>query len=278
MPSTYAHFRFGKDVFSELSRERAEVITRYRELYDIGLHGPDIFFYYDPLRKNAVQQLGNQLHEQSGREVFGRFAGVFENAKGNTDAKQAYLYGFLCHFALDSVCHRYVNQAAAEKRISHVGIESEFERSLMEIDGLEPLSQKLTGHIHPTLVNASVISRFFDTVDAATVQKALRSMLFFHALLYAPGNCGGILKRGTLLTGMRLIGQYHTFSGLMIPAHHNPKCEESNIRLGELYNTAVPLAVRLIEGFHLETPAVFLSDKAFDRNFESELPHGLGDL
>ena len=51
MPATYAHFRFGREVLRRLSPETREAITPRIQLYHIGLHGPDIFFYYHPLSK-----------------------------------------------------------------------------------------------------------------------------------------------------------------------------------------------------------------------------------
>ena len=52
MPSTYAHRRFGADVLVQLPRELREKITPYRPLYDMGLHGPDLMFYYRALQSN----------------------------------------------------------------------------------------------------------------------------------------------------------------------------------------------------------------------------------
>ncbi|MCD8326229.1 MAG: hypothetical protein LUC90_05955 [Lachnospiraceae bacterium] len=45
MPTTYTHYKFGTEVIKALPaplRARAE---QYRELYDIGQHGPDILFW-----------------------------------------------------------------------------------------------------------------------------------------------------------------------------------------------------------------------------------------
>ena len=67
MPSTYAHRRFGADVLVQLPRELREKITPYRPLYDMGLHGPDLMFYYRALQSNPVNRLGNAMHEQPGR-------------------------------------------------------------------------------------------------------------------------------------------------------------------------------------------------------------------
>ena len=76
MPSTYAHRRFGADVLVQLPRELREKITPYRPLYDMGLHGPDLMFYYRALQSNPVNRLGNAMHEQPGRVFFTRARGV----------------------------------------------------------------------------------------------------------------------------------------------------------------------------------------------------------
>ena len=46
MPSTYAHRRFGANVLEHLPDEVRVQLEMNRELYDIGLHGPDLLFYY----------------------------------------------------------------------------------------------------------------------------------------------------------------------------------------------------------------------------------------
>ena len=48
MPSTYAHRRFGTNVLEHLPDELRAQLEQNRELYDIGLHGPDLLFYWHP--------------------------------------------------------------------------------------------------------------------------------------------------------------------------------------------------------------------------------------
>ena len=43
MPTTYAHYKFGKEVISALPRPLRSTVENHRELFDIGLHGL-IFF------------------------------------------------------------------------------------------------------------------------------------------------------------------------------------------------------------------------------------------
>lgn len=66
MPSTYAHYIFGQQIRGRLSGYERKVIDKYPELFNIGLHGPDILFYYRPLGKNKVNQLGSRMHSESG--------------------------------------------------------------------------------------------------------------------------------------------------------------------------------------------------------------------
>ena len=56
MPSTYAHYRIGQEVYGKLEGEPKKIIEKYKELYDIGLHGPDILFYYKPLYEHPVNK------------------------------------------------------------------------------------------------------------------------------------------------------------------------------------------------------------------------------
>ena len=45
MPTTYTHYRFGKDVYKQLDISAQEMVDSFRGLYDNGLHGPDLLFY-----------------------------------------------------------------------------------------------------------------------------------------------------------------------------------------------------------------------------------------
>ena len=149
MPSTYAHRRFGADVLERLPAELQEKIAPYRELYDIGLHGPDLLFYYHAAKSTPVSALGNAMHEQPGAVFFERARGVVNKAK-NRDAALAYALGFLCHFALDSTCHPRVEQDVRDSGVSHCEIETEFDNMLLRRDGKAGESDRavLSGHHH----------------------------------------------------------------------------------------------------------------------------------
>ncbi len=66
MPSTYAHRRFGADVLEHLPAP-CRKSWKTGSCIDIGLHGPDLLFYYHAAKSTPVGALGNAMHEQPGR-------------------------------------------------------------------------------------------------------------------------------------------------------------------------------------------------------------------
>ena len=116
MPTTYAHDLFGKRVYRKLSAKLQHLIRSNGNLYRIGQHGPDILFYYF-ISKNPVTQYGVQMHGRKAREFFEK--GMAKVREEKNPALMAYLLGFGCHYILDSTCHPYVNQVAAEGKVSH---------------------------------------------------------------------------------------------------------------------------------------------------------------
>ena len=161
MPTTYAHYKFGEEVMSALPRPLQNSIENKRELFDIGLHGPDILFYYRPILKNKVTSQGYAMHDRPADEFFNRAAEVIAKAE-DPAAARAYIYGFICHFALDSECHPYVEKMIQVSGISHSEIEMEFDRMLLTEDFLNPVRHDSAKHIHPTIENGRVIAPFFD--------------------------------------------------------------------------------------------------------------------
>lgn len=242
MPSTYAHYKFGKTVLEQYPAPLAKIVREHRQLYNIGLHGPDILFYYRALTNNPVNAVGFGMHAKSAREFFAPAKQAYAAAE-DKGAALAYLLGFVCHFALDSACHGYIENKIAVSGVTHTEIESEFDRSLLLQDGREPLSAKLTYHIVPSEKNARVIAPFFAGVSAKQVQKALRSMLFYNGLLRAPHQP----KRGFVRLCLRLTGNFKEMHGMMLAKQPISACEDSCLRLSKLMDKAVVRCVLLSE-------------------------------
>ena len=134
MPTTYTHYAYGQEVFHKLPEELQRKIEPYIAYYNIGVHGPDILFYYHSYCKNKVNQYGVKVHHEPAREFFKRAFKVFQAQKNRNEAF-AYLAGFMTHFILDSSCHPYVRKRIKETGISHTEIETDWDFEVMQRDG-----------------------------------------------------------------------------------------------------------------------------------------------
>ena len=102
MPDGYAH---------KYNAQQAMHIAGYKprnyRAFILGCNGPDMLYFYqmyNPRRKISMKKLAMRMHtEKTGlflQNLF-RFA--------QTNAQKDYCLGFLCHYALDSVMHPYIN-------------------------------------------------------------------------------------------------------------------------------------------------------------------------
>ncbi|HIW80319.1 MAG TPA: zinc dependent phospholipase C family protein [Candidatus Acetatifactor stercoripullorum] len=267
MPSMYAHHKMGLQVKALLGKPERQIIEKYPQLFLIGLHGPDILFYYKPLSSNPVNRTGYGMHDKPGSYFFARAAKVIKS-RPDKEACLSYVYGFICHFALDVTCHGYIDEKIKKSGVSHTEIEAEFDRELMTRDGLNPIRQKLAGHIAATPENAAVIQAFFPKITARQTLKALKGTIFYNNLLVAPSP----LKRGLIYAVLKLSGNYEKIHGLVLPYKRNEKCADSTRRLTILYDEAKKLAVKLIGEY-----GDFLSGErklspVYEKTFDSKLP------
>jgi len=264
MPTTRAHYKHGEEVRTKVNAKAQEIIDKYPELFHFGVHGPDLLFYNDALKKNHVNQEGARLHSLPGSYFFENAVSVLEALKeeGNNDYKPAlsYVYGFLCHFALDVCCHGYVQEKMDASGVSHTEIEAEMDREILVREGLDPIRTKLTGHLVPSGKNARVISRFYaEEITQEDVYKAMKDMVWFLNALVLPNK----VVRGMVYRLLKAVKQYDTKHGLIINYEKNPECADSTEKLLALSEDAVVLATELIDSFP------DLSNDAFRFNFTS---------
>lgn len=243
MPSTYAHYYFGQLVLKQLPKDKQKIIQENRQLFDIGLHGPDIVFYHQPLKKNAICSSGYAMHDKSGKDFFEKALKIYQT-QDDKQAHLSYLYGFVCHFALDMLCHPYVEQYIRDYNVSHTRIEVAFDRSLLLDNGFNPIAYHLSQHIYPSTKASQVISPYFELTEPKDIMKSLKSMNFYHKLLHAKNP----IKRAILNVGMDIVGA-SGFKDQIMLSEDDPNCEKSNHDLKELLLEAVDNAVLLMDSF-----------------------------
>lgn len=241
MPSVYAHYRFGRDIIEQLPEATKKQVIRYRELFDIGLQGPDILFFYHPFYRNYVNQLGSQIHRWQGRRFFESAARIIRNRR-NKAAFIAYICGMVCHYALDLTCHSYICRLVTENHLNHSAIEGAFERSLIVEDHLR-LNTLVTGSLKVSRRNAAVIHQFYGRTTGKQILSALRMMILCNDGLRMKES--NIIKR-ILFFILRLVGKYESIAGMVITPQPKPEFSESDRELRRRYELAKPLALRLI--------------------------------
>lgn len=113
-----------------------------------------------------------------------------------------------------------------------------------------------------------MISPFYPGISPAQIHKSLHSIIFQNKLLLAKSDA----KRRLIYTIMRLTGNYEELHGMVISPHGNPRCEDSNAKLQELYRLAEGRANSFITSFdgYLNRKQAF--DPIFEYNFGGVLP------
>lgn len=265
MPAAYAHYRFGQEVLALLPEAEKAVAERYRSLFEIGLHGPDILFYYRPLSRNAVNRTGTLAHAIPGRVYFSQMWDVVQQQE-NPEPYLAYLYGFLCHFTLDSACHGYINETGRTSPYSHSELETELDRYFLIADGRNPMRYKPTGHLHPTGENAAVIAAFFPRITPQEIRESLSTMILVENLWVASNP----VKRGLVLAAVRAVGMYDYARGLMRPYEAPGACVGLLPPIVEMYGRAVPRAARFISSFAEMAQGILPFDPCFALPFDPQ--------
>lgn len=250
MPTSYTHYRFGQQVKEQLPVNIQKIIEDHADLFYVGLHGPDIFFYALPFFR--VIEVGSKTHRDSGKEWFTHCGNVLKRDHFD-EAELAYMYGFMCHYALDRLCHAYINEVDAEGKVLHMEIEAELDAYYMKKDGLDPYKYQPVHHLHPSWKSADTIQKFFPTLGRLDTYISLRGQVLTCKSLVMPDNWFGGFTRAAFKTILQALSKFSpsimTYYGLVINRIPNPLCVETNEKLDRLYHECIPQAVQFITDF-----------------------------
>ena len=265
MPNYYAHLKFGDKVLGGLPQPLARAIDEEREAFDLGCLGPDPLFFYQPIRPNAVRREGVRMHRNSALPAVERLRQAIEEG---VPMSVGYGAGFLCHLALDSACHGYVDSRAADGPISHMAIEGEYDRMLMERDGLDA-SEK--AHLPASPADRAVweaASMAFVHASPEQMRRAYRSMNFYSSFL-ARSN-GRV--RGKVIGAVSHMLPIPSAKGIALKEEPHPSAAESNADLDQLLEAAVPETAEQLTAFFRAIEEEAPVPHWFDRDFKGNPP------
>ena len=233
MPTTYAHWRFGDKCIRMLPDDLQNIILNNRAIFDYGVHGPDIFFYYNCLKHNEVNRYGSAMHDIPYKDTLAQIKENFKKTE-NKDMALSYLLGFTCHFTLDSYCHGFIEKVDETMPYSHGKIESQFDRYLLIKDGFNPVTKSVTDMFHPDKKMAKVISGLFNKFDEDIIYKTLKDQKLYLNLLKNNSD----IKRFFLTTAMD-IAKVPSFKDLLITKENVEELKPINIRLNKYFDMAL---------------------------------------
>ena len=240
MPTTYAHWRFGQDCIDAMPKELKEIVNNNRDIFNLGVHGPDIFFY--DLLHGEVPAFGSKMHNEPSRLFFEKTKKVIEEHE-EKDAMLSYCLGFLSHFTLDSVCHGYVERKRQTSQITHNKVESEWDGHLMVMDGRMVNMVDRSESLRPDKENARVISYFFDLDEKIILRTTKMQHMFIHLLNYVTP-----LKYSFFRWLLNELKNFN-YRDLFISPVESDNCMDSNMRLDKLRVKARKLYPKLLRNY-----------------------------
>ena len=176
--------------------------------------------------------------------------------------------GFLCHLALDSACHGYVNYRAAQGPISHMALEGEYDRMLLEGDGLDAFSE---AHLPKAPADQAVweaAAQAFDHASPRKMRRAYRSMNFYLDVLARSNGRAA----GKVIGAVSQVLPIRSSKGVALKAQPHPSALESNAHLDRLAEAAVPETAEQISAFFQAIQAEQPVPRWFDRDFKGVPP------
>lgn len=138
MPGFTTHYLFGVKAYNDQPNNYLKhVISKYRWLYQLGLQGPDIFFYNIPiLRHRDYRNVGSYMHDHLVNAFFRTCLKEISGIRSKQQREQAIAYytGYLCHYVADSVCHPFVygriQNEAESKGLGIHGLHAQLENDI----------------------------------------------------------------------------------------------------------------------------------------------------
>ena len=138
MPGFTTHYIMGMKAYNDLpSNQLKHIIAKYRWLYQLGLQGPDMFFYFIPiLRHRDHRNVGSYMHEHHVQDFFVNYFKEMSQIRSRQQRERALAYfcGYLCHYIGDSICHPFVygriQYDIANPSMQHHGLHAELENDI----------------------------------------------------------------------------------------------------------------------------------------------------
>ena len=308
MADFVSHYLFGELALEAFPAVVQRAAAARPAAFNWGLQGPDPLFYRGLAFGSPLHKYGNKMHSECIDELFFAFSRAVNRMTGDNRAiAEAYFYGFLCHYALDSAIHPYVycrqqecldTDPGLNASAVHCQIESDIDYALYDQEYHAPVTEfdpdkyyQLTNDelaVLAVLLHYLLKTVYAVDVPTADLRGAFREMLTVENFLYSDSRAAyrgiqkieGLLGRGALLTShMKIEAPEWNALNLEHAPWHNlwRPDEERTESVPELMDAALQKAVHLAGEYAAEFDAGWLLlhhfDVPFDDGSPKKLPH-----
>lgn len=313
MPNIITHKIFAEEVLNKITKtDIRKIIEQHLQIYYIGSNGPDYLFFYhakpwEVLKDHEPNKIGSELHKKGVNAFYESSIHSIrkESSKTVKEDMMAYIFGHLCHWALDMMTHPYIFYRTGDCQGLSASYHHRFE-SMMDTLMLEKFHNKDI-HEYPFYEICTydeemlkAIARIYVPAVQAALDKELKvydirvslnEWKDIQKLLYDPHN-----RKTPILKAVEKVAKKPWFiSGNVVPKEKDEQFDilnlEKNIWLHpcdnqvsqdasflELFDDAVELAVTLIEcmygciEYHApeENVLSLLQDRAYDTGMSGE--------
>ena len=314
MPNIITHVIFAQEVLErEKNTEIAAVIARNAHLYAIGANGPDFLFFshakpWEAYKSHTLNHRGSMMHKEKINEFYKEAIRCIRR-QTITDVRKdmmAYLFGHLCHWALDMVAHPYIfyrtGECKGKSAAYHHRMESMIDAIVLRdkrgIDIRAWRSYEICEFDEDMLkaiarIYVPCAKRVYDCeVKVHDLRETLLSWRDVQKLLYDPNG----RRYQTLNAAEKLLRQKWKLSGNIVPAKIDERydvmnlkkrfwlhpCDQqisSNASFYDLYEEALGVALEVIAAAYAcivedadeETLCHVLKNRAYDTGMSEAL-------
>ena len=313
MPNIITHKIFAEEVLHRLTKKDiATIIEKHPQIYYIGSNGPDFLFFshmkpLEALKNHTLNHLGSKMHAGHINDFY-KVAIESVQQQTNAEVKEnmiAYLFGHLCHWALDKTAHPYIFYRTGTCKGVSAGYHHRFESMMdtMMLDKFKGVSIKdyrcseicefdedMLKAIARIYVPCAKKVYHVD-VKVHDLRETLISWHDVQDLLYDPNNV-----KYTILKGVEaVLHQPWKISGNVVKAKIDPRydvlneqhsewhhpCDDSIVSHAsfmDLFNEAIDIAIEVLEktygcieyGAPISTVLDVLKDQAYDTGMDGE--------
>lgn len=210
MPGFIAHLSFGEQSLSFIqSPETTKIIESHPKVFNLGLQGPDVFFYHIPAYLFYKKNIGNVMHRENVMLFFEHLINVRNSFDDIHDRNicDAYIMGFIGHYSLDVTCHPYIyyksdhfnnlKRSSAYDFGKHVSLETDIDHILLDhYKGILPSKFDYADSVRPSKHEQEIISLLlrnainntyeYNKIRLGTVRHAIKSFINLNHAMHDP--------------------------------------------------------------------------------------------